>query len=333
MNFDEAQGWLVGEPHKGLRCMFTMMNAARLGVGIQGLGVAETALQSSVDYALERVQGRALDGAKEPDKAADPIIVHPDVRRMLMEQKAMVEGARALAYWVGLMIDQYRHSSDEETRTRAEDLVSLLTPVVKAFLTDMGFNGTATGMQVLGGHGYIREWGMEQLVRDARIAQIYEGTNGIQALDLVGRKMPMKSGGLVRLYFGEIEAFLKETKEDADMQEFTKPLADAFKTLNGATMWLAQNGMQNPNEAGGAAVDYLKVMGYVTLAFMWARMARTAQAAIAGGSDDPYYRIKLETARFYMTRLLPMAEAHANILQTGVAPLMALDREAFRLAG
>ena len=328
MNFEDAAGWLVGKPHKGMSAMFTMMNAARLAVGIQGLGLAETAYQGARDYAKERLQGRSLAGAKFPGKPADPIIVHPDVRRMLLTMRAYTEGARALAYWVGIQLDVAAKHPDAAARQEADDLVALMTPIVKAFLTDSGFDVANLGMQVFGGHGYIRENGMEQLSRDARIAQLYEGTNGIQALDLVGRKLGIGTGRLLRRFFHPVQAFIEETQGEPPMAEFTLPLLKAFARLQQTTAWVAQQGLKDPEEAGAAASDYLRLFALVAIAYMWARMARIALDK-QDGDDAEFYRAKLATARFYMTRLLPQHTAHAAALMAGKAPLMALEAAAF----
>jgi len=328
MNFEDAAGWLVGKPHKGMSAMFTMMNAARLAVGIQGLGLAETAYQGARDYARERLQGRSLAGAKFPDKPADPIIVHPDVRRMLLTMRAYTEGARALAYWVGMQLDVAAKHPDAAARQEADDLVALMTPIAKSFLTDSGFDVANLGMQVFGGHGYIRENGMEQLSRDARIAQLYEGTNGIQALDLVGRKLGTGTGRLLRRFFHPVQAFIEETQGEPAMAEFTLPLFKAFARLQQTTAWVAQQGLKDPEEAGAAASDYLRLFALVAIAYMWARMARIALDK-QDGDEAEFYRAKLATARFYMTRLLPQHTAHAAALMAGKAPLMALAAEAF----
>ncbi|HYI69235.1 MAG TPA: acyl-CoA dehydrogenase family protein, partial [Skermanella sp.] len=277
MNFDAAKGWLVGQPHKGMRAMFTMMNAARLGVGIQGLGLAEVSYQNAVSYARDRLQGRSLTGTKAPDKPADPIIVHPDVRKNLMTMRAYTEGCRALACWIGLNIDVFNKHPDPAVRAEADDLVALMTPIVKAFFTDIGFETTNMGVQIYGGHGYIREYGMEQFVRDARIAQIYEGANGIQALDLVGRKLPQDMGRLLRRFFHPVSEFLEENQEDPALLEFVIPLAKAFGKLQQATALIAQRGMKNPDEAGAASTDYLRLFALVAVGFMWARMVKVAQ--------------------------------------------------------
>jgi alkylation response protein AidB-like acyl-CoA dehydrogenase len=328
MNFDGAQGWLAGKPHKGMSAMFTMMNTARLAVGMQGLGIAEAAYQGAVTYARDRLQMRALTGAKFPEKPADPIIVHPDVRRMLLTIRSLNEGCRALAYWVGRELDISLHHPDPEKRQEADDLVALLTPVVKAFLTDHGFNAANLGVQIYGGHGYIREWGMEQLVRDARITQIYEGTNGIQALDLVGRKLPTGTGRLARRFFHPVSEYIETASENPEMAEFVLPLAKAFAKLQQATAWLAQAGLANPNEAGAAATDYQRLFALVALGYMWCRMVEIALAKKNEDSDG-FYGAKVMTARFYFARLLPESNSLFTTLMAGSDTLMAMPAEAF----
>jgi alkylation response protein AidB-like acyl-CoA dehydrogenase len=328
INFEEAEGTLVGKPHTGMRAMFTMMNSARLGVALQGLGLGEVAYQSARAYAVERLQGRALRGPAAPDKPADPIIVHPDVRRMLLTMKAHNEGSRALACWIGLQIDIAERHPDLAEREAAEDLVALMTPILKSHLTDGGSEAANLGVQIMGGHGYIRENGMEQLVRDARITQIYEGANGIQALDLVGRKMPMHTGRLMRRFFHPVDRFIAEHKETAELQEFVLPLAKAFGKLQQATLLVAQRGLADPDEAGAAASDYLKLFALTALAFMWARMAK-ASLAKAAGEDGGFYAGKLATARFFMSRILPQTSSLLTIIAAGAKPLMALEAEAF----
>ena len=328
MNFDGAQAWLVGRPHKGMSAMFTMMNTARLAVGMQGLGIAEAAYQGAVTYARDRLQMRALTGAKFPDKPADPIIVHPDVRRMLLTIRSLNEGCRALAYWVGRELDVSLHHPDPEKRQEADDFVALLTPVVKAFLTDHGFNAANLGVQIYGGHGYIREWGMEQLVRDARITQIYEGTNGIQALDLVGRKLPTGTGRLARRFFHPVSEYIETASENPEMAEFVLPLAKSFAKLQQATAWLAQAGLANPNEAGAAATDYQRLFALVALAYMWCRMVEIALSKKNEDSDG-FYAAKVMTARFYFARLLPESNSLFTTLMAGSDTLMAMPAEAF----
>ena len=325
MNFDGAKAWLVGVPHKGLAAMFTMMNAARLAVGIQGLGVAEAAYQGAIAYARSRLQMRAPTGAKYPDQAADPIIVHPDIRRMLMKMKVMNEGCRALAMWIGYELDISTSHPDAEKRAVSDDLVALMTPIVKSMLTDQGFNAANDGVQIHGGHGYIREWGMEQLIRDARITQIYEGTNGIQALDLVGRKLPMGTGRLARQFFHPVATYLEQVSVKPGMLEFVAPLAKAFGRLQQATLWLGKAGMANPDDAGAAATDYLRMFGLVAIGYMWARMAETALA----NKLDGFCATKLDSARFYMAKIIPETGSLLVSITAGSASVMALNEDAF----
>ena len=329
MNFEDATGWLVGEPHKGMRYMFTMMNTARLGVGIQGLGLAETAYQSAAAYAKERLQGRSLAGAMFPEKAADPIIVHPDVRKNLLTMAATTEGCRALATWVGMAEDVAQKHPDAATRQAADDLVSLMTPIIKAYFTDVGFEVTNLAMQVYGGHGYIREHGVEQLVRDARIAQIYEGANGIQGLDLVGRKMGQHMGRLLRRFFHPVQAFLEENQEDPEMLDAVMALAKAFGRLQQATAWIAQEGLKDPEQAGAAASDYLRLFALVAVAFMWARMVKVALAKKAAGDNTGFAERKLHLANFYFARVLPQTSSLFASIMAGKAPLMAMEANAF----
>jgi len=330
LNFDDATGWLVGEPHKGMRAMFTMMNAARLGVGMQGLGLGTVAYQNAVVYAKDRLQGRALSGAKAPDKPADPIIVHPDVRKNLLTAKAFTEGARALGYWIGMLIDTYEKHPDPKVRQEAEDFVALLTPVVKAYFTDMGFSTAVSCQQVYGGHGYIREWGMEQFVRDARIAMIYEGANGIQALDLVARKMPQNMGRLLRRFFHPLQRELEAGQNDAALLEFVVPLSKAFGKLQQATAVIAQKGMARPDELGAASTDYLRMFGLVALGWMWLRMARAAQEKLpTADSKAGFYDAKIKTARFFMQKMLPEADGLFKAVMAGAKPLMDMDPDQF----
>ncbi len=331
MNFEKAKGWLIGEPHRGMRAMFTMMNDARLEVGIQGLGIAETAYQSAVAYARDRRQGRALTGAKEPDQSADPILVHPDVRRMLLTMRAFSEGARALAYWIGMQLDISEKHTDPTVRRDADDLVALMTPIIKAYFTDQGFHNAHLGIQCMGGHGYIAEWGMEQLLRDARITLLYEGTNGVQALDLIGRKLPSHFGRLLRAFFHPVMAFIEEHQTDQDLQEFVLPLAKAFSRLQQVTLHVAQQGLKNPDEAGAASVDYLRLFALVALAFIWVRMVRLAKAKLAEGAngDAGFYEAKVATARFFMTKILPENSALFAQIMAGAEPVMAFEDEAF----
>ncbi len=324
--FDDATGWLVGEAHKGMRAMFTMMNAERLSVGIQGLGVAETAYQSAAFYAKDRIQGRALSGAKYPDRAADPIIVHPDVRRSLMTVRAYVEGCRALSGWVATSLDLESKASDPQRRQEAEDFTALMTPVVKALFTDLGFELSSMAMQVYGGHGYIRDHGMEQLVRDARICMIYEGANGIQALDLVGRKMPAHMGRFLRQFFHPVQEFIESNAADPKVL----PLAKSFAALQQATAHIATVSMKDPEEAGAAATDYLRLMGLVALGFMWAKAAKVAEAKLPEANGDAgFYKAKLTTAQFFADRLLPQTGALWSAIKAGKASMMELEEAAF----
>ncbi|MFC5301752.1 acyl-CoA dehydrogenase C-terminal domain-containing protein [Azospira restricta] len=327
MNFDGAQGWLLGQPHKGLQAMFVMMNAARLGVGMQGLGLTEVAYQNSLAYARERLQSRALTGPKAKDKAADPIIVHPDVRRMLLTQKAYAEAGRAFSYFVALELDRALAHPDAKAREEADDVVALLIPIIKAFLTDNAFECTNLGLQVFGGHGFISEWGMEQYVRDARINQIYEGTNTIQSLDLLARKVLADQGAKLKKFGRRVEAFVIENKDDAQMAEFVAPLADVAEKLQKLTMEIGMNAMKNPDDVGAAAVPYMKVAGHLVFAYFWARMAKIALAKQDSG--DAFYKAKLATARFYFAKLLPETATAIRQARAGAAPLMALDEELF----
>jgi hypothetical protein len=308
-----------------MRAMFTMMNGARLGVGMQGIGLAEVSRQNAVAYAHERLQGRAPTGAANPDGEADPIIVHPDVRRMLLTMKAYVEGMRALAYWVGIQLDVEHRHPDAERRAEAADLVALMTPIVKAFGTDVGFEVTNLGLQCYGGHGYIREYGMEQYVRDARIAQIYEGTNGVQAMDLLGRKVPDGGGRLVKRFFSVAQPDVERALagDSALLRELAGPLAAAFKVLQDTTMTVMGRAMKDPNEVGAAAVDYLRLFGLVATGWMWLRMATVAERKLAAGEGDRAQLVgKQRTARFFVTRLLPQAHAFAAAINAGAATVM-----------
>ncbi|MCE4057677.1 acyl-CoA dehydrogenase C-terminal domain-containing protein [Pseudomonas sp. Au-Pse12] len=324
MNFDQAIGYLVGEPNKGLAAMFTMMNYERLGVGIQGLATGERSYQNAVEYARDRLQSRAPTGPQAKDKVADPIIVHPDVRRMLLTMKAANEGGRAFSTYVAMQLDTAKFSEDAETRQRAESLVALLTPVAKAFLTDLGLETTVHGQQIFGGHGYIREWGQEQLVRDVRITQIYEGTNGIQALDLVGRKIVGSGGAFYRLFADEIRHFTATA--DGQLAEFTQPLSAALDNLDELTAWLLDRAISNPNEIGAASVEYLQAFGYTAYAYMWALMAK---AALGKEQDDQFYASKLGTARFYFARLLPRIHSLSASVKAGSESLFLLSAEQF----
>jgi len=333
MNYDGAKGWLVGEGEKGLQAMFIMMNAARLGVGLQGLAQGEVATQNAANYARERRQGRALDPALHEEGArADPIIVHPDVRRMLMESKAWNEAGRALCLWGSLLVDLVRRSPDEAERQQAGDLLGLITPVIKGYCTDKGFEAAVYAQQVLGGHGYIREHGLEQFVRDARIAQIYEGTNGIQAMDLVGRKLPREGGRAIRAFFDLVGRDIAEAKADGDPAGVALALEPALQDLQAATIWLAQHAPGNPDNAGAGAYAYMDLMGLVSLGWMWLKMARAAARAIE--TDDSkegngFYEAKLATAAFYATRELPLSTALRRKIEAGADMLMKIPAEAF----
>ena len=333
LNYDGAKGWLVGEENKGLAAMFIMMNAARLGVGIQGLSQAEVAYQNAVAYALDRRQGRALTGPAEPEQQADPIFVHPDVRRMLMDAKAFTEGMRALCLWGALQVDLSHKAATEEEREQADMLIGLLTPVIKGYGTDKGYEVATNMQQVFGGHGYIEEWGMSQFVRDVRIAQIYEGTNGVQAMDLCGRKLAQKGGAAVQAFFKVVGEDIAEAKGDETLAPLAEAMEKALGQQQAATMWFMQNAMQNPNHLGAGAHHYMHIMGIVTLGWMWLRMAKVAQAALAAGTDDKaFYEAKLTTARYYMDRYLPDAGALRRKLETGSDSMMALGEDAFATA-
>jgi hypothetical protein len=329
LNYDGATGWLVGEENRGLNAMFVMMNAARLGVAVQGLGLSEVAYQNAAAYAKERLQGRALTGAKAPDKPADPIIVHPDVRRMLMEIRAFNEAARALTVWVALSADEALESPDPAVQRAANDRLGLLTPVLKGVFTDIGFANAVKAQQALGGHGYVAESGMEQFVRDARVTMIYEGANGIQALDLVGRKLPRDGGRAVRAFFGEISAFLTENQNDAALAPYLAPVKTALGQLQQATMWLMQHAMRNPDNAGAAANDYMHLFGLTALGYMWARIAKAALARQAKGTSNEALDSKLALAKFFSARMLPEAGAHLARLSSGAETLMAMPAAAF----
>ncbi|MCS3728903.1 acyl-CoA dehydrogenase C-terminal domain-containing protein [Bradyrhizobium betae] len=329
MNYDNATGWLIGEENKGMQGMFVMMNEARLGVAVQGLAQSEVAYQNAVAYARERIQGRSLTGAKAPDKAADPIIVHPDVRRTLLSIRAFNEAARAFVMWTALKSDVAHRSEDAKDRQAADDHMGLMTPVLKGFLTEYGFANAVQAQQMYGGHGYIAEQGMEQFVRDARIAMIYEGANGIQALDLVGRKLPRDGGRAVMAFFGEVMAFAKENGGDEALKPFIAPLSASLGHLQQATTWLMQNAMMKPDNAGAAATDYLHLFGFVALGYMWAKMAKVTQAKIAESGATPYLSTKLVTGRFFMERMLPETAANLARIQAGSATIMELPAEAF----
>jgi len=329
MNYDGAAGWLMGEENRGLNAMFTMMNEARLGVAVQGLALSEVAYQNAAIYAKERLQGRALSGAKYPDKAADPIIVHPDVRRTLMTIRAFNEAGRALVLWTALKGDIARRSQDGKERQSADDYMGLLTPVVKGVLTDQGFANTVMAQQVFGGHGYIAEHGMEQFVRDARIAMIYEGANGIQALDLVGRKLGKDGGRALMAFINEVGSFIKEKSADDGMKPYVTPLGVALGHLQQASMWFMQNAMAKPDNAGAGATDYMHMFGLVVLGYMWCRIAEAALAHAKTNGAGQRMSAKLTTARFFMERMLPETAAHFARIQSGAGSTMELPDEAF----
>jgi alkylation response protein AidB-like acyl-CoA dehydrogenase len=330
MNYDGAKGWIVGEENKGLAAMFIMMNAARMWVGMQGLGQAEIAFQNAVHYARERRQGRALTGPKDSQEKADTLFVHPDVRRMLMEAKALTEGLRALMLWGALQVDLAQHAATDEERQAADDLVQLLTPVLKGYGTDKGFDVAVMCQQVFGGHGYIWENGVEQYVRDARIAQIYEGTNGVQAMDLVGRKLPMNGGRGLQAFLKIVADHVAEAKGNEKLADVAEALEKASGQLGAATMWLMQNAMQNPDNAGAGAVHYMHILGIVSTGLMWLRMAKAAASLLeAGDSDARYLEAKLVTARFFAERIMPDAGALRRKIEGGAESLMAIDPDMF----
>ncbi|WP_339640978.1 acyl-CoA dehydrogenase C-terminal domain-containing protein [Jannaschia helgolandensis] len=327
MNYDGATGYLLGEAHKGMRAMFTMMNEARLGVGLQGYAQAEIAYQNALAYALDRLQGRDVTGVKNPDGPADPLIVHPDIRRNLMDQKSFVEGARAFVFWGAMMIDRAHRNEDKD----ADGLISLLTPVIKGFLTDKGYEMATNAQQVYGGHGYIEEWGMSQFVRDARIAQIYEGANGVQALDLVGRKLALDGGKHVMAFFDMVKTFCKDNAEDETLKAgFLEPLKAASKDLQAAGMYFMQQGMKNPNAALSGSYDFMHLFGHVCLGLMWARMAQAAGSKLGeAGADRDFLDAKIATGRYYMARQLPATGMHLARIETGAETVMALEPMAF----
>lgn len=328
MSYDGATGYLVGELNKGLNHMFTMMNIERLGVGMQGLGIGEVAYQTALAYARERIQGRALNGVKNPDKPADPIMVHPDVRSMLLTMKAFNEGCRMLTGWVAHNVDIAHRCPDKEDALAADDFLHLMTPVVKAFFTDRGFETANLALQVHGGYGYTKDMGVEQFVRDSRISQVYEGTNGVQALDLVGRKMGAHMGRYLRQFCHPVQAFIEEHKDDEDMQEFIGPLAKAFGRLQRACLTIAARSLGDREEAGAAATDFLALFGYTSLAYLWTRAVLIAREKL-GKEEDLFYKGKIETARFYMHKLLPRSSAHFSALMAGASPVMSLQDEAY----
>ncbi|TDT43277.1 hypothetical protein DES49_1091 [Halospina denitrificans] len=330
LNFDGAKGFLIGEPHKGLGYMFTFMNIARIGTAIQGLGSAELSFQGSLEYAKERLAMRSLSGPKNPDGPADPIIVHPDVRRMLMTQKALAEGGRAMIYYAAQQADVATRGQDEDARKEADELLGFLTPIAKAFLTETGIEAANQGMQVLGGHGYISEWGMEQIVRDARIGAIYEGTTGIQALDLLGRKVLMSQGESLKRFTKKVHLFCKEHGNNDSLKEFIEPLSAFNKEWGDLTMKLGSAAMKDREEVGAASYDYLMYSGYGVMAYLWASMAEVAQRKLEEGtSEEAFYTAKLQTARFYFKRMLPRAKAHADAMISGADTLMDMPEEHF----
>jgi hypothetical protein len=326
MNYDGAKGWLVGEPHRGLNAMFVMMNEARLGVAIQGLALSEAAYQNAAAYAKERLQGRALSGPASPEKPADPIIVHPDVRRNLLEIRAFNEAARALVVWAAVQSDIAHRSTDKAEVQAAADLLGLLTPVLKGVLTDRGFESTVKAQQVFGGHGYIEEWGMEQFVRDARIAMIYEGANGIQALDLVGRKLAKDGGRAIMALFAELKSYMKANEGDAELAPFIAGLEQATSHLEQATMWFMQNAMTKPDNAGAGSTDYMHLLGLVALAYMWARIV---QASVVRGTGDPAAKARVLTGRFFLDHMLPETSLRLARITAGADTIMVLPAELF----
>ena len=330
LNFDDAKGYLIGEANSGLSCMFTFMNNARIGTALQGLAHTELGLQKSLDYSRDRLAMRALTGAKNPSAGADPIIVHPDVRRMLLTQKAFAEGNRMLLYFTSLQVDISEHSADQNIKLEAQELLALLTPIAKAFITETGYESANLALQCFGGHGYIREWGMEQNVRDARIATLYEGTTGIQALDLLGRKVLMTQGQTLKRFTKIIHKFCQAESDNAKLREFIKPLTQHYKEWGDMTTQLGFKAMRNRDEVGAAAVDYLMYSGYVALAYFWARAALIAQKAINNGAEDKaFYKAKIHTARFYFERILPRTRMHLAAIESGSDNLMALDEKDF----
>ena len=326
MNYDGARGWLLGDLHKGMRAMFTMMNEARLGVGLQGYAVAEAAYQNALGYAKDRLQGRAVTGTQNPTGPADPLIVHPDIRRNLMDQKSFVEGARAFTFWGAHLIDRSKRLNDAS----AEGLISLMTPVLKGFQTDKGFEMAVAAQQVWGGHGYIEDSGMSQFARDARIAMIYEGANGVQALDLVGRKLATDGGKHVLAFFDMVKSFVKESDGDDRLKSILEPLKTASKQMQTAGLFFMQNGLKQPNAALAGSYDFMHLMGHVCLGLMWARMAKAAYAALDAGTPDPdFYQAKIATARYYAARHLPACGMHLARIESGADTVMALPAEAF----
>jgi len=330
INFDNAKGYLIGEENRGLNCMFTFMNSARLGVAMEGVAAAELAFQGSVAYAKDRLQMRSLSGVKNPEGNADPIIVHPDVRRMLLTQKSIAEGGRALIGYLGQLVDATHAEKDQTAKAHANDKLALLTPIAKAFLTEMGMECASHGVQVYGGHGFIKEWGMEQIMRDTKISCLYEGTTGIQALDLLARKVLGSKGQLLEAFAAEVIPFCQQNSTDESMKEFVEPMLKSLEQWQKLTQTIGAKAMTNPDEIGAASVDYLMFSGYVTLAYFWARMAKTAQLKLAQGTDDTkFYQAKIKTAQFYFQRMLPRSKGHVACILNGADSLMALDSEDF----
>lgn len=330
MNFDNAKGFLIGPPNQGLKCMFTFMNFARLGTAMQGVTSSELSFQGALAYAKDRLAMRSLSGPKAPEKVADPIIVHPDVRRMLLTQKSFAEGGRAMMMHASFLVDIVKYSDDEEQKKEADELLSFITPIAKAFLTEVGTEAANHGVQVFGGHGYIQEWGMEQIVRDNRISQLYEGTTGIQALDLLGRKVLMSQGEMLKKFTKIVHKFCKANEDNATLKPMVEQLAKVNKEWGDVTMQLGMKAMQNREEVGGAAVDYLMYSGYITLGYYWAQMAEKAQAALDAGTDEAdFYNAKIKTANFYFQRILPRTESHKLAMLNGVDSMLALDEEHF----
>lgn len=328
MNFDGATGYLIGELNKGLSNMFTMMNIERLGVGIQGLGIGEVAYQNALKYARERLQGRALTGAAQPSLPADPLLTHPDIRRMLFTMKSLNEGCRLLETWIAHHLDIDEQTQNPQEKQEADDLIQLMTPIIKAFLTDVGSRNANLGMQIYGGHGYIKEWGMEQFVRDVRISQIYEGTNGIQALDLIGRKMPAHAGRYLRRFFHPVQQFIETHQQTKEMEEFIGPLAKAFSRLQQATLVIAQRSLRNPNEAGAAATDFLELFALVAVAYLWCRTVLVAREKLAQGGDI-FYASKIHTARFFIQKILPESSGLFSAIMAGASSVMEMEDALF----
>jgi hypothetical protein len=326
---EESIGWLVGEENRGLSLMFVMMNEARIGVGLQGIAQAEAAYQAAAAFAKDRLQGRSLTGPKNPNGPADPIIVHPDVRRMLMDSRCVIEAGRAFLFWTALQGDLAHSHPDAAVREKAGDYMALMTPVVKGFLTDKGLKVTSDALQVHGGSGFTEHFPASQYMRDVRIALIYEGTNGVQALDLVGRKLAANGGRAVMTFFAEIDAFVAQNEKNEGLKPFLAGLADAKAKLQDGTFWLMQNGLSNPDNAGAASTDYMHLFGLTALSYMWALIAKTCQAKIAAGDSDPFYATKVVLGRYYMQRILPDAHAHLAKLTSGSELTMALPAEAF----